>query len=285
MRYVTYRPFLLTAADNRIDTSRNIHPSNFISTKNLLPTNNMNYSYGRDFTTLKNLINSRAGKVPAATTHEQSACPSDIFEFELRGQYEKHTIHQPTNYSLFQCPYIAIDTPAVIDKYVENSTDDSIFDPSCKECSVRSKLIQSLETAVLELQEENRRTSEKLIFWRTLLSRAVFYRKLTICACMDSDPDDKFLVMNPEEWFLYDNFAIDVDPLMCVSTKRISVSLDLDALTATVQEAAERKWIVYFNADRDMLKVFLAAISYLNIPINISEGCTRIYPDQIGSRE
>lgn len=244
----------------------------------------MNDTFEKDFATLRRLLDSRAGGGSEVRSHPNLDI-SGAFEFDLRHRYEPDS-NQPTRKpSIIQSEYIHIEHPKAVEMSIQTDSLPIETHSQCANRSDCSKLIHGLETTVHELQAANRRACETLNLCISLMSRTVFCRRLRIAANPQALPDNKFLVMIPEEWFLYDNFAADVDPLMCISTKYISITLDPNQLTAKIEEASIPKWVVYFKADRDIFKVFLAAISYTNIPVNISEHCEVINPDHLAVRE
>lgn len=109
--------------------------------------------------------------------------------------------------------------------------------------------------------------------------------ELPVSFTPEDPPTNYKLILCSEEWFLYDDILADNDPVLCVSAKFITVSLELSEMKVTVFEKGEPRFFLHLCENRDLLKLFLVALSHSNTPVSIIEKGDRGILPSIPTRE
>lgn len=233
------------------------------------PPKTMDDSTRKDFLTLRKLLNVAQTNSNNVHSCESSSNPTQPFDFDFRTKdYGSQTVW-PHELSLIRCDYTHC--YAGVKTAVSSQTDESsgISCKSSTNCCDRTSFIRELELNLLESESRRRQIKEHQLFWRSLALDCLFSASIPVSLIHESEATVYTLILTTDEWFLFDDTNTDNDPTMCMTSKFITVTLELERLLITVVEMTKGGLTLHFLEKRDMLKLFLAALSYSNIPVKI----------------
>jgi hypothetical protein len=226
-----------------------------------------------EFITLRNLLKLRSQG--SKFDHElisASSFPS-TFSFDFRVSDDDRTSSVGGRCSLIHGKPIVLRGPERCDISSQSVEDGGSAQAENIRLRNTRGLVESLEATNSDLQDEIRHTMEQRDFWRILCRRVLFSGNLPMRLLSVSEAMEGFLILADDEWLVYENeiSPAAIDPVLCMTSRFVSVVLDLSLLEAHVNESGKERAVVCFSRRRELLKLFLAALSYSSIHIVITE--------------
>ena len=211
--------------------------------------------------------------------------PHKSFNYDFRGydfSCQADDLHQ---LSYFRCELVHRDPPSVSFASTQTADTEEAACSSTSRDSHKLDAVRELELNILESETRYRCAIKHLTFWRSLASNVLFSALLPAVLSADGTPSMYQFILSSNEWFLYDETFTDNDPILCIATKCIKVSIELSSLRTTVTESEKLELVLFFSEYRDKLKLFLAALSYSNIPVSIFDRPHQSDSVSVGLRE
>ena len=242
----------------------------------------MDDSSKKDFLVIRKLLDAAQLK---PTPARKGSGVMEPFDYDFRRQDCGSQTAAHHELSLFQCEYTMRDKKSVSSNSTQ--TDDTPDTTSVIDLDSRDSLnlMRDLELNLADSEARHLRTKEYQYFWRSLASSCLFSTVVTVAFPDRSTLSIYKLIISRDEWFLFDDKFVDDDPVLCIASKFITVSLELDDLIITVSEMAITKMILHFHEKRDMLKLLLSALSYSNIPVSLIDNREKADPTSVSPRE